>query len=1530
MAGLKLFLLGSPRVELNQAPVDIQRRKALALLAYLAVTGQPHTRDALTTLFWPGLDQQRGRAYLRRDLATLKTSLPGAWLIADRETVELNREAEIWLDTEQFQSLLAACRKHGHAPELVCTECVPLLTEAVALYTGDFLAGFTLRDSSDFDDWQFFQTESLRQELATTLERLGRGLGALGKAEAAIPHARRWVALDPLHEPAQRQLIHLYDQTGQPAAGLRQYEEYVKLLDEEFGLPPEEETTTLYEAIKAKRLLGSFIKAEEQRSQRKARQKQTEAPVYSQPLEASPALPPSQAPSAPLHSSPPPAAVTASVPKWPVFVARQPEMARLMNFLDAALAGQPRIVFITGEVGQGKTALLQAFVRQAQKTYSDLVIAGGNCNAYTGLGDPYLPFREILELLSGDVETSAIAGALRHTQTGYLQRVVPLAVQTLVDLGPDLLDTFIPAQNLLNRVTRLVPAGTAWLPQLQEVVARKSEQGGQTHARQDNLFDQYARVLLALARRSPLLLYLDDLQWADQGSMSLLFYLARCLTDQPILIVGAYRPAEVTLGRPAVAAEEVESHPLERVVLEAQRLFGDITLDLSHSEGRAFVEALLDSEPNDLGPAFRETLYRQTGGHPLFTLELLRGMQARGDLAQNEAGQWVEQSALDWNTLPARIEGAIGERIRRLAAPLQELLQVASVEGEEFTAEVVALALRTDKHEVVRLLSRELDKRHLLVQVLGIKYEGALRLSRYRFRHILIQRYLYQNLDEVERVHLHESVGYALERLYGEQSATVAVRLVRHFQEAGTIGKAVLYLLRAGTRARRLSANEEAIAHLTRALTLLETLPDTTERAQQELDVRIALGPALMLIKGHSAPEVEQMYTRAYELCQQIEESPNLFPALWGLWRFNTNRGNLRLAHQLGAQCLALAQTQQNAELLVEAHIALGTTLFFLGKFSQASQHFEQVKVYYDPDRHHLLPFLYGGFEPTVYRLCYEAYLLWMQGYPDRSRQSSDEVLHLARELAHPYSLVYALGHTTIHFQFRLDGPTVQKLAAEATGLGREHGFSTFLGLAVILHGWALVQQGQTEGLTQLRQGLAVYQNISFVAYFKALLANACLQLGYIDEGLATLADAMVLVESTEERFWEAEVYRLKGELLLRKHTATGQFDDPLSPEDCFLKAIDIAGRQQARLLELRAAVSLGRLWQAQGRKGEARQKLSGIYGWFSEGFETADLQEAKALLETLGGAVEQPDAAAAEISAPPLHTPASHSLSEPQPAAKQQIHYCYSADGARIAYATLGTGPLLIKAGNPLTHLEYDQHSPVWRHWWQGLARQHTLVRYDERGCGLSDWQVNDFSMTAWVHDLEAVANQFGLERFALLGVSQGASVAIAYAVRHPERVSHLILYGGYARGRFHRNLAPEHQEEARTLINLIRYGWGKEHPAFRQVFTTLLIPEGTPEQINWFNDLARITASPENAAAMETAFYQINVTDYAPQVVTPTLVLHAKEDAMCSFEEGRLMASLIPGARFVSLQSKNHILLEHEPAWLHFLDEVQQFLQT
>jgi pimeloyl-ACP methyl ester carboxylesterase len=279
-------------------------------------------------------------------------------------------------------------------------------------------------------------------------------------------------------------------------------------------------------------------------------------------------------------------------------------------------------------------------------------------------------------------------------------------------------------------------------------------------------------------------------------------------------------------------------------------------------------------------------------------------------------------------------------------------------------------------------------------------------------------------------------------------------------------------------------------------------------------------------------------------------------------------------------------------------------------------------------------------------------------------------------------------------------------------------------------------------------------------------------------------------------------------------------------------------------------------------------------------------------------------------------------------PATEQQIRFCTSSDGVRVAFATAGEGPPLVKAANWLSHLEFDWNSPVWRHWIRELARDHTLVRYDERGCGLSDWSAEEFSLDAWVRDLEAVVDGLGLERFPLLGISQGGAIAIAYTVRHPERVSRLILYGGYSRGRSHRNLSEWEREEREVMLRMIAVGWGKDHAAFRQVFTSLFIPEANREQTNWFNELQRVSATPENAVRIARTFDDLDVRELAPRLELPTLVLHATGDLRVPFAEGRLLASLIPGARFVPLESRNHILLEGEPAWPRFIREVRSFL--
>jgi len=300
---------------------------------------------------------------------------------------------------------------------------------------------------------------------------------------------------------------------------------------------------------------------------------------------------------------------------------------------------------------------------------------------------------------------------------------------------------------------------------------------------------------------------------------------------------------------------------------------------------------------------------------------------------------------------------------------------------------------------------------------------------------------------------------------------------------------------------------------------------------------------------------------------------------------------------------------------------------------------------------------------------------------------------------------------------------------------------------------------------------------------------------------------------------------------------------------------------------------------------------------------------------------------AVSEAAAPDVATAAS----KPSPSAphlKQEIQFCTAPDGVRIAYASVGKGPPLVKTANWLNHLEYDWESPLWHHLLHALASENRLIRYDERGNGLSDWNADDISFEAFVKDLESVVEANGLDRFPLLGISQGCAVSIAYAVRHPERVSHLVLFGGFARGRLRRGssgIAEQHT----ALMTLVRHGWGQENPAFRQIFTSQFLPRGTVEQIQWFNDLQRATTSPENAVRIMQVLAELDVTPILARVQAPTLVLHCRNDARVDFEEGRLIAAGIPGARFVALEGSNHIVLEDDPGRGRLLEEIRNFLR-
>jgi predicted ATPase len=502
------------------------------------------------------------------------------------------------------------------------------------------------------------------------------------------------------------------------------------------------------------------------------------------------------------------------------------------------------------------------------------------------------------------------------------------------------------------------------------------------------------------------------------------------------------------------------------------------------------------------------------------------------------------------------------------------------------------------------------------LQAAEFLYETRLFPERaYTFKHALTQQVAYQSLLTSTRQRYHQQLAQVL-AAHPETVETQPERLAHHYSEAGLAAPAVAYWQRAGQRASERSAILEAISHFTRGLEILQTLPDTAERAQHELRLQTVLASAYIAVKGQGAWEVEQAYSRAHVLCQQVGDTPQLIPVLQGLRRFYTARAEYQRVRELGEQLLRLAQSLHDPVAFVEGHLSLGLFLWPLGELREARTHLEQGIAHYDPQQHRALT-VHHGRDPGVLGRYMVALVLWALGYPSQAVQQSHDAIILAQELSHAYSLARALSAATLLRQFLRAKPAVQEQAEALIALATEQGFALPLAEGTILRGCALVEQGQGEtGIAQMRQGIATLQAIGAEAHrlpYLALLAEAHGKAGHAEEGLAVLAEGLAVVEKTGARNFEAELYRLQGELLLRQAAP-----DAPQAASCFQQALNITRHQQAKTLELRAAVSLSRLWQQQGKRAEARDLLTPIYGWFTEGFDTADLQEAKALLEGL------------------------------------------------------------------------------------------------------------------------------------------------------------------------------------------------------------------------------------------------------------------------------------------------------------------------
>ncbi len=630
------------------------------------------------------------------------------------------------------------------------------------------------------------------------------------------------------------------------------------------------------------------------------------------------------------------AEVVSQVVPRPVFVARQRELERLGSFLNAALEGNGQVAFVSGGPGRGKTALVDEFSRRAIEAHPNLLVARGTCNAYAGIGDPYLPFREVLGMLTGDIESHWAAGRVSTGQARRTWDSIPLAIQALLDHGPHLPGIFLNRKDLISRVTSSVTDDAPWVQELRSGLENPQEYT--EGLEQSHIFEQYTNVLRTLADNCPLLLILDDMQWADAASTGLLFHLGRRLQGVSILLVCIYRPEEVAIGRAStqISLEQPQRHPLDKVLTEFKRMFGDVWIDLSSvdsAEERSFVDDILDHEPNRLQEGFRQALFNHTAGHPLFTIELLRAMQERGDLIL-EGGYWVQGSALDWQTLPARVEGVIEERVGRLEDELSEILSVASVEGMTFTPQVVAKILQASERGLLRQLSRDLEARHRLVKELEGVHVGRHWLARYRFTHALVHQHLYSQISQGERRWLHTSIGEILETFYQGHLEEIAVQLARHF--AGDREREAKYLKIAGLQAAQRFANDEALRYFDRAIDLL-----SEKDFEDRFDLLLAR-EAVFNILGDRAAQRKDLEELSRLVA--LPENPELGSrraVVATRWAIYTSQTDNIEATSLAEKAVSLAKKEQQADVAVEAFLIWSDALRKQGDLSGATKQAE-------------------------------------------------------------------------------------------------------------------------------------------------------------------------------------------------------------------------------------------------------------------------------------------------------------------------------------------------------------------------------------------------------------------------------------------------------------------------------------------------------------------------------------------------------------------------------------------------------------
>jgi predicted ATPase len=764
------------------------------------------------------------------------------------------------------------------------------------------------------------------------------------------------------------------------------------------------------------------------------------------------------------------------------FVGRQSELEQMQKALEHAKAGHGQIVGVMGEPGVGKSRLFYEFKLTSQR--GCLVLEAYSVSH--GKASPYLP---LIELLKAYFEITL--------QDDERKRREKVGGKVLM-LDRSLEDTLPYLFALLG-----IEDPTASLQQMDPQIRRR------------RTFEALKKLFLRESLNQPLMLIFEDLHWLDSETQGFLDTLSESVASARLLLLVNYRP-------------EYRQEWGSKTYYTQLRL-----APFGKEEAEEFLSALLGETVGATGRSplheLKQLILEKTEGTPFFMEEVVQTLAEEGVLS-GERGQYRLEHAPAELHLSPTVQGVLAARIDRLAAEEKALLHQLAVMGRQFPLSLVRQVVAQPEEALYHLLA-SLQRKEFLYE------QPAFPEPEYIFKHALTQEVAYGTVLHERRKALHERTAQAIESLYVGRLEEHYSDLAHHYSRSGNTAKAVEYLQLAGQQAVQRSANAEAITHLTTALELLATLPDTRERAQQELMLHVTLSLPLHLTRSLASPEVLAAYTRARKLCQQVGETRQLFPVLRGLRGFHMMRGEFLAARELGEQLLGLAQREQDPALLVEAYWGLGGTLFHLGEFSAAQAYLEQGMTFYDAQRPRFSVSLDGGLELGVFGLFYAARVLWHLGYPDQALQQSGAARTLAQELSYPLIVAGARVFAALTHQLRRERPLTQEWAEAAITLAREHGIPFGLGTGTVLQGWAQAEQGQSEeGISQIRQGLATLQAAGagiLQSYFLVLLAEAYGKAGQAEDGLAALAEALTVMDKSGERFYEAELYRIKGELLL-------------------------------------------------------------------------------------------------------------------------------------------------------------------------------------------------------------------------------------------------------------------------------------------------------------------------------------------------------------------------------------------------------------